>query len=183
MTEAETSDEQLLRRFIAGDRDAMGELAGRYERGLLGLACGLLNGRRDLACDAVQESWLRVIRYGASFNGKSGFKTWMYRIVVNQCRTIRSTVHPLDRATDPAQHQETSGTPPNESRDDAQALLAAVERLAADKRESVLLRYHTSMTQEQASEVLQVPVGTLKSRLHSAMEDLRRLLSAMEAES
>ncbi|MCH8805838.1 MAG: hypothetical protein IH986_07100, partial [Planctomycetes bacterium] len=81
MSDRGISDEQLLERFVKRkDRTALAALAQRHERALLGLAGGLLGGRRELACDAVQETWLRVIRYGESFNGRSSFKTWLYRI-------------------------------------------------------------------------------------------------------
>ncbi len=63
------TDEQLLAKFVGGDRAPLGELAQRYERPLLGMAMGLLGGQRSLACDAVQETWLRVIRFAGGFNG------------------------------------------------------------------------------------------------------------------
>src|SRR5437773_12341501 len=87
---AKLSDEQLLARFARkSDQSALGELARRHERALLGLACGMLGGREDLAVDAVQETWIRVIRFATSFHGRSSFKTWLYRIAINQCRNIR----------------------------------------------------------------------------------------------
>ena len=89
MTPAKT-DEQLLADFLTGDRAALAELALRYEQRLLGLALGLLAGQRDLACDAIQETWLRVIRFGKQFAGRSSFKTWVYRIAVNQCRSLQT---------------------------------------------------------------------------------------------
>lgn len=82
-----TSDEQLLKAFTRGDRAALGELAKRHERALLNLAWGML-GSRERAVDAVQETWLRVIRYAAGFNGNSSVRTWLYRIAVNQCRSM-----------------------------------------------------------------------------------------------
>ena len=81
-------DEDLLRAFARGRKSALAELARRHERPLLGFASGLLAGRSDrVACDVVQETWLRVIRYADSFDGRSGFKTWLYRIAINQCKS------------------------------------------------------------------------------------------------
>ncbi|HWL95056.1 MAG TPA: sigma factor, partial [Phycisphaerae bacterium] len=88
MRDADKSDEQLLAEFVAGRKAALGELARRHESSLLGLACGLLGGREDLARDAVQETWMRVVRFAGGFHGRSCFKTWVYRIAVNQCRDI-----------------------------------------------------------------------------------------------
>ncbi|MHC4102702.1 MAG: RNA polymerase sigma factor, partial [Planctomycetota bacterium] len=86
--DANPSDEQLLSAYIGGDRAALGELAYRYESSLLGLAGGLLGGSSSMACDAVQETWMRVIRYGHSCNGSSSLKTWLYRIAINRCRDL-----------------------------------------------------------------------------------------------
>src|SRR5215510_2230127 len=99
-------DEGLLREFVRGKREALGELARRYERALLGLASGLLDGRADLACDAVQETWVRVIRFGPTFDGRSSFKTWVYRIAINQCRTVKAKVREAGLAIGPdAEHR------------------------------------------------------------------------------
>src|SRR5262249_29261237 len=87
---SQLDDEQLLKRFAKGERNALGELARRYELPLLGLACGMLGGRRDLAMDAVQETWMRVIRFHSNFNGRSSVKTWLYRIAINQCRNVQA---------------------------------------------------------------------------------------------
>ena len=87
--DSSATDEKLLGAFVKGDQAALGELARRHECSLLGLAGGLLGGGSAAACDAVQETWVRVIRYGHSFNGRSSFKTWLYRITINRCRDLR----------------------------------------------------------------------------------------------
>jgi len=225
MTRPEHTDEQLLRRFLGGHREALGELARRHERGLLGMAAGLLGGRRELACDAVQETWLRVIRFGGQFAGESGLKTWLYRILINQCHTLRAAGgtgkrmgvsggmvpalggqakgggmatalggHASDGsagaslsqagASRPHTGASPSTTCGTEMPPDARATAAdtnhvlhrAVEQLTADQRTTVLLCYHAGMTHVQAAEILEVPLGTLKSRLHAALEALRALL-------
>ena len=174
------TDEQLLDEFLGGRRAALAELARRYEQPLLGLTAGLLGGRRDLACDAVQETWVRVIRFGKQFMGHSSFRSWIYRIAINQCRT-------LQQATRPANSPPPSGKGPADERRPEQAaysadqnhtLRHAVERLGPDKRLVVLLCYHGGMTHEQAADILEIPLGTLKSRLHAALGELRTTLSA-----
>src|SRR5437773_363155 len=91
------TDEALLHLFLRGDRSALEILARRYEGPLLGLAGALLDGRTDMAADAIQETWLRVIRFADRFGNRSTFKTWLYRIAINQCRTAKAR---LPRATD-----------------------------------------------------------------------------------
>ncbi len=181
---AHESDEALIGRFAAGDRGALGELAARYEVMLLGLCRGLLGGRADLAMDAVQETWVRVIRSSggaAGFAGRSSFRTWVYRIAVNQCRTL------AERRGREARRQEwdngsmavvrprvgeTAG-----AGDVAAAVREAVGAMPEAKREVLLLCYHAGLTHEQAAEVLGIPVGTLKSRLHAALSELRGTLA------
>jgi RNA polymerase sigma-70 factor (ECF subfamily) len=179
----EKTDEQLLSDFLAGDPAALAELALRYEPRLLGLALGLLAGQRDLACDAIQDTWLRVIRFGRQFTGRSRFRTWVYRIAVNQCRSLqelhsRGPGAPLLPTNAAAAAGPASAA---EAADQNHVVRRAVERLDPDKRMVVLLCYHAGMTHEQAAEILELPLGTLKSRLHAALTELRSALSAAEA--
>jgi RNA polymerase sigma factor (sigma-70 family) len=187
MTDAMKTDESLLREFLAGNRSAFGELAARHETSLLGLARGLLGGRTDLACDAVQESWVRVLRFAGSFDGRSTFKTWIYRIVVNQCHNIRA----INQGTLSPAREPVSGNDSHAGSSDPRAaaaaterngaLHAAVDRLGDDKRSILLLCYHAGLTHEDTAQILALPLGTLKSRLHAALIELRQTLAAEAA--
>jgi RNA polymerase sigma-70 factor, ECF subfamily len=185
------TDEALLTRFAKGDCAALEILARRLERPMLGLACGLFLGRRDLAADAVQETWVRVIKSAATFRGNSSASTWIYRILINRCHTLRDKhkladrgCHALTRgatnselATDadrPASKHAADPTTPDP--EDLSTLRTAVATLDESKRELLLLCYHAGLTHPQAAEILSIPVGTLKSRLHSALNELRTLL-------
>jgi RNA polymerase sigma-70 factor (ECF subfamily) len=174
------TDEQLLAAFARGERTALAELAGRYETRLLGLAAGLLGWRRDLACDAVQEAWVRVIRFADKFDGRSSFKTWAYRIVVNQCRNIQSARLPAWAEDVPDKPADETSNPGHsaEVNETSQTLREAVQALPADKQTVLLLCYHEGMTHEQAAEILEIPLGTVKSRLHAALQDLRGRMDA-----
>ena len=179
MADTETPDEKLLADFAAGDTSALGELARRYEGMLLGLSSGLLGGRQELAMDAVQETWVRVIRSAGSFAGRSSVRTWVYRIAVNQCRTMNEKL----RRSGAVRSREVDGgsgvsVAAADERGGDGEILSAVRRAVADlpaaKAEVLLLCYHAGLTHEQAAEVLEVPLGTLKSRLHAALSELRR---------
>lgn len=172
------SDEALLAAFLGGKPDALGRLAERYETPLLGLCLGILGGERDLACDAVQETWLRVIRFGSRFDHRSSLKTWLYRIAINQSRTLLAARRDVE-SDDVLQAAAARDRPPAdaaETCDRNAALRQAVARLDEDRRVIVLLCYHGGMTHEQAAEILELPLGTLKSRLHAALNELRTLL-------
>src|SRR5262245_11844986 len=120
MVNRSATDEDLLAAFVAGDPRALEELARRYETRWLGLARGLLWQRfpgeaDDLARDAVQETWIRIIRFSGGFNGTSRFKTWAYRIVVNQCRNLQSM------QTVPAAGEQLDDQPAGEPEPDVDA--------------------------------------------------------------
>lgn len=170
-------DERLLANFLRGDRSALAELARRYEAPLLGLAAAVLRGRTDLARDAVQETWVRIIRHGHTYSARSSFKTWIYRIALNQCRTIaagagRSPRPPADSdpPIDPALLAE-----------DKDWLREQLQALPPDRRLLLLLCYHDNMTHRTAAQILGIPLGTLKSRLHAALTDLRQRLASEPA--
>lgn len=182
MTPSPDPDHALLRRFAAGDRGALGELADTHERGLLGLARGLLGGDSDAACDAVQSTWLRVIRYADGFKGNSSVKTWLYRILINECRDMRRPARrgaPRLRLARDGGEVAGAGDGAREWARDVQAALGA---LPEEKREIVLLCYHAGVTHAVAADILEVPLGTLKSRLHGALKDLRRALGKTDEE-
>jgi RNA polymerase sigma-70 factor (ECF subfamily) len=168
---AEPTDEILLARHLGGDPAALAALAVRHERSMLGLACGLLGGRRDLAMDAVQEVWVRVIRFAGGFEGRSSVKTWIYTILTNQCRTMRAA-----RGSSPLPESLPEAAGPGRPGDER--LHAALEALGDGPREVVLMCYHAGLTHEVVAEVLGVPLGTVKSRLHGALTSLRAALSA-----
>ncbi len=172
------TDEALLAAFLGGKSDALGALAERYEAPLLGLCCGIVGGERDLAADAVQETWLRVIRFGERFDRRSSLKTWLYRIAINQCRTLLAARRDVEsdevlRASAARDGPPAAGV---ELSDRIDLLRRAVARLDEDRRVIVLLCYHAAMTHEQAAEILELPLGTLKSRLHAALNELRTTL-------
>jgi len=173
------TDRDLLKRFVErGDRDALGTLAERHEMHLLGLAKGLLGGDADLALEAVQNAWVKVIRYGASFRDRCAVGTWLYRIVVNQSRDLRRRER--RRAT-------SEESPPIENpMDTAEAetrarMIGAVGALPDHQREVILLCYHADLTHESAARILDIPIGTLKSRLHAALTSLRGSLAKEHA--
>lgn len=175
-------DEELLAAFARGDRAALGELASRHEPALLGLCLGLL-GSRSLACDAVQETWVRVIRFAPRFRGRSSVKTWLYRIAINRCRELLAERRRPVRAAAPLGDDEPAGAEDAHGadlRERDEELRRAVMALDERRRVIVLLCYQNGMTHELAAEILGLPLGTLKSRLHGALGELRRRLAAKE---
>lgn len=195
----EQPDEQLLSAFAGGDAAALGALAERHERALIGLAVGVL-GSEELAKEAVQEAWVRVIRHAGTFKGRSSFKTWMYRIVINRCKDIRekegrSGGRGMTASRSGGQEQEVSAKGAGQLASETQlgsgssmavaelngTLRRAVDELEERKRMAVLVCYHEGITHEAAAEILGVPLGTLKSRLNAALKELRVEMGEMGA--
>jgi RNA polymerase sigma-70 factor (ECF subfamily) len=174
----EPTDEQLIAEFAKGDVSCLGELARRYEGSLFGLARGLLSGREDLARDAVQEAWIRVIKYGRHFEGRSCVRTWLYRIVVNKCHDARAAARREAHAD--RNGSVHAGQEPAPSTFDDAELTRLLDAIPDSARMILLLCHHRGLTNEQAADVLGIPVGTLKSRQHAAMQQLREI-AAKEA--
>jgi RNA polymerase sigma-70 factor (ECF subfamily) len=176
---APDSDEALILRFAQGDDSAFATLAPRYEQLLLGVALGLLNRRRDLAAEAVQEAWVRVIRHAGTFDASGSAKAWLYRITINCCRELwrreqRST------ANTHATEQPIEDTRPDAHADPtttSDELNRALNAMDHESREILLLCCHRGLTHEQAASVLDIPVGTLKTRLYRELRTLRAALN------
>ncbi|MGH7131683.1 MAG: sigma-70 family RNA polymerase sigma factor [Phycisphaerales bacterium] len=179
LTKAGEDEAALVRAAGRGDGRALERLAARYELALLGLARALVGGREDVACDAVQDAWVRVMKSGRHFQGSSSVKTWLYRIVINRCADLRKKM--LAQSNGHAAAIETAaGAPTREAdhpRHDGEALQRAMASLDGERRLILILCYHAGMTHPQAADILDLPLGTLKSRLHAALEDLRTRLA------
>jgi len=181
------TDEAIVRQFCdamteAQRSEALGELARRYEAPLLGLARGILGGREDLARDAVQETWIKVIKHARGFEGRSSVKTWLYRIAINRARDLAASrmARPVPAAIVQTLAAATLAGEPAGDTQDLAGLHAAMAKLAEPPRLIMLLCYHRGLTFAQAAEVLNIPLGTLKSRLHTALTDLRAMLTKEE---
>lgn len=193
-------DRELLTRFVrAGEAAALGELARRHEPWMLALARARSPDRRDdLAREAVQETWVRVIRFASGYREEASVKTWLYRVLLSRCRDAaardarRARREKRASATAPGGPGELSGggSPAGagggedgaadavEREELVGRVRAALDRLSDDRRDVVLLCHHRRMTHTDAAAVLGVPVGTVKTRLYAAMDELRALLGA-----
>ena len=168
-----TTDEELMVLVQAGDEGALATLMDRYK----GPLYGFLNRRvGDAAADDLfQESWLRVVRARDRFDPRRRFSTWIFQIANNLCRDRwrRRAVevrHLESLAQDRAGGSEGTAVASVELRlDMRQRLDALPERL----REVLVLRYYQQLPERDIAEILGIPRGTVKSRLHAAVKALR----------
>lgn len=167
------SDRALVRRARQGSRAAAGELFERHWPGAWRAAYGL-TGRREFADDVAQDAFERAFSALDRFDERRAFAPWLHRIVVNRgldvMRRERRLV-PLDDAPEPVAADVADGD---------RALLAAVAHLSDERRAVCVLRYGLGYTPQQIAEVLDLPVGTVHSRLARALGELRGSLETVD---
>ncbi|HEY0172579.1 MAG TPA: sigma-70 family RNA polymerase sigma factor [Pyrinomonadaceae bacterium] len=187
-----TTDEQLVERALAGDGDAFGEVVRRWERKIFALAYGILGSPED-ARDASQETFIAAYRNLQGFRGEAKVSSWLHRIAVNQCisRQRRARVRAETALEDEtgadgggllktATAESPAGA--TESKQRAEAVRRAVASLPQELREVVLMKEFEELTFQEIAEALQVPLSTVKSRLYTALRQLRLRLERFELE-
>ena len=170
------TDELLVLRCQEGDAGAFDELIGRWQERLWRHAWRL-TGSRDDAWDALQEAWITVCRDIRGLKDAAAFPTWAYRITSNRCHDwIRKQGR--QRRADEA-YAEQADCVENETRGGHQwsaDLDEALMRLPGRDRAILSLRYEEDFGVAEIAKILQIPPGTVKSRLHYARERLRHYL-------
>ena len=161
------SDAKLVQLARRGSRDAAAELFSRHWRSAW-RAAYVLSGRRELADDVAQDAFERAFAALGRFDERRPFGPWLHRIVINRCldllRTERRMVADDIELSRIEWHDVASG-----DRD----LLEAIAELSLQRRVVIVLRYGLGYTPTAIAEVLDVPVGTVNSRLARALDDLR----------
>ena len=164
------SDEELLRKHVAGDPDAFGELFQRHRDRLWAVAIRTL-GDPEEAADALQDGMIAAFRRASSFRGDSAVTTWLHRIVVNAA--LDRMRRRASRPTTGGQDEEaldalaTSGRPlsdPSGTSDTAMDVTAALRRLVPEQQAALVLVDMLGYSIADAAEVLGVSEGTVKSR-------------------
>jgi RNA polymerase sigma factor (sigma-70 family) len=174
----ELTDEEVLERVARADEAALAEAYDRFGRVAYGLAVRILRDAA-LAEDAVQDAFLAVWRTAVSFDPSRGTaSTWIMTLVHRRAvdvvrREDRRRAQPLDDAP-----QGTGETTDEQAavREQRRAVQAALAQLSPDQREALELAYYGGLSQTELSERLGVPLGTVKSRMFSALARLRDLL-------
>jgi len=182
-----TDDRQLIAECLAGRTAAFGELVRRHQDRLFNAVVRVVDTAED-AADVVQDAFLNAFQSLHSFKGDSEFFTWLYRIAFNAAISLRRKKKAVlsfdgdDRsATEPVDPSEYTrpGVALERSEEDGQ-LLAALNRLSPEHRMVLVLKELEGQKYEDIAEVLDVPIGTVRSRLHRARMELRDLLHRPE---
>ncbi len=180
------SDEQLLAAVLAGERDALAVLVERHHRPLTGYLDRLVAADWSLAQDLAQETFLRVLKHSAS-RGDRPFRPWLYAIATNLARdhfksaAVRLSA-PLDQPQIAQLHDQTVGPEEQALRAErTTTIVAAIGRLSEEYRTALVLRFYSGMSLQEIADTLEIPLGTVKSRLSVGLRHLRELLRAQQA--
>jgi RNA polymerase sigma-70 factor (ECF subfamily) len=186
-SEKRHTDADLIRRCLDNDQEAYSQLLGRYRRQVLGLVWRMVNNK-DEAQDLAQEAFIRAFRSLHTFDVSRSFPAWLYRITTNLCvdyyrRKKLDTISLVQGAGQ--EHEErtidlvSSDVGPDEElagRESTERLDAMVRTLPAAYRIVVLLRHQSDMAYEEIAEALNLPLGTVKARIHRAHKMLKEKL-------
>lgn len=196
-TTGDDGDEALLAVYVDAartrqDRErAFATLVDRFEHRVYAICLRELGNRAD-AEDATQDTFLHLARKGHQFRGDSALSTFVYRIAVNACRDLqrRRGRRPQTPVADVAEvagaaaiDDATAVDEQVEDRDTARAVGDALAQLDELSRTLIVLCTIEGMTYPEASEILEIPVGTIKSRVHRARARLAELLADTAATS
>lgn len=185
------NDRDWVQRVQAGETDAFEVLVRRHEKRIFNLLYRWL-GDHDEAAEAAQEVFLSAYRSLKKFRGDASFSTWLYRIAVNHAKdrrknlnTFRLRMVPLEVA-DPEGDEGPVTSLPHPGPDPAQdaeqqevqeRVRQALNRLDADDALLIVLRDLQDVSYEEIVQVLGIPIGTVKSRLHRARQMLKTILA------
>ena len=185
------SDEQLVELAVSKDPEAFGEIVRRWERKIFALCFGML-AREDEARDAAQETFIAAYRNLSKFRGEAKVSSWLHRIAVNQCLTTkrRARTRSEDFLDDDKQEEErffiapekASPSRATEANERLALVRQAVTSLPSDLRQVVVMKEFEDMTFQEISETLEVPLSTVKSRLYTALKQLRQKLERVPIE-
>jgi len=179
-------DQQLIQQCLSGNTEAFGELVIRYQDRLYN-SLMLMVGSPDDARDLAQEAFVHAFRKLDSFRGDAAFYTWLFRIAVNAAisfrrRAARQKSASLDTL------KEAAGAEPTDQNDDAspsrqietqetqQVVRRALGELSEEFRTALVLTEIEGMSYEEAAAAVGCPIGTIRSRIHRARNELREKL-------
>lgn len=177
------SDEELVEACQAGEASAFDFLVARWEDRIRG-ACYRFLGSEEEARDVAQEAFLKAYRAIGGFKREARFSSWLYQIATNLCRDrLRRR---RTRATVSLEEMEETGGAIAETRpgaderllqdDLARVVRRAIEALAEEQREVLILKEYEGLTFLEIAQALDVPVSTVKTRLYRGLGQLRQRL-------
>jgi RNA polymerase sigma-70 factor, ECF subfamily len=177
------SDAECVRRLQRGETDAFETLVRRHEKTIFNLLYRML-GDYDEAAEVSQEVFLSAFRAASQFRGDANFSTWLYRIALNHASTRRKSLGarqqrmvPMESA-DPLSDPDLGPPEILEKKEIREKVQFALNQLDPEDAAVILLRDLQDVPYDEVARVLEIPVGTVKSRLHRARQALKARLAS-----
>lgn len=176
-------DRELVLRCQRSEPDAFNELVVRHQDRVYAAVTRFCGNAED-ACDIVQRAFINAFRKIGDFKNDSAFSTWIYRIAFNQAISFRRenrrvTVSIHGKGDDGLLVEPVDDRPPGEAMESEETqakVRQALERLSEEDRQIIILKDIQGHSYDEIAEVLQIPKGTVRSRLHRARMDLKEKL-------
>lgn len=168
------TDEQLMQLIGRGDQEAFRELYGRHARRLQGFFLRMLEHDSDKAADFTQELFMKVYEQRRRFDARqSDFTTWLYAIAYNLCKNEYRHLEIVRTHRDEQIGRNENSIPEKECNYDKEQrrsqLRKSITSLPTEQRDAFILRYQEELSVKEIAHILNVPEGTVKSRLHYAL--------------
>lgn len=178
-------DRRLIADCLAGRTEAFGDLVRRYQDRLFNAVVRVVDNADD-AQDAVQDAFINAYQSLGSFKGDAEFYTWLYRIAFNTAISLKRKRRPAvslgqggdgEGGLDPADPVAAAGPGAELERGEEEVILqAALGRLSPEHRVVLVLKDIDGRKYDEIAAVLDVPIGTIRSRIHRARAELKELL-------
>ena len=175
----------LVQHAQKGDHDAFAALVTEHQRYVFNLALRVVKDENE-ALDLAQETFVRAWTALPNFKGQSQFRTWLYRIVTNLCYNrlpnLRRSLNDLGDDVMEDIPETKSNTPAQEfeSNETRQHLYQAIDSLDAHYKILITLRYQNELSYDEIASTLNLPLGTVKTGIFRAKEQLRKSLAQLE---
>jgi len=188
---SDLTDEEIVKLTVGENPDAFGEIVKRWERKIFALCFGML-GREDEAKDAAQDAFIAAYKNLSRFRGEAKVSSWLHRIAVNQCltRKRRDKTRSESFFDESEYAEEKVFTAPSrlspsritEQNERMKAVRQAVKSLPEELRQIVIMKEFEEMTFQEISDAIEMPLSTVKSRLYTALKQLRMKLKSKPLE-
>ncbi|MGA8231598.1 MAG: sigma-70 family RNA polymerase sigma factor [Candidatus Acidiferrales bacterium] len=171
---------EIARGLRRRDPDLLDRLIEQYQHRLFRYLVHL-TGRRELAEDLFQETWIRVLERGHQFNDKYAFGTWLFAVARNlaidhmrrkQPASLDGLLHDGETPFDMPETGRASALDMTLRREQTEQIAAGMQHLPAEYREALTLRFQEGMSLEEIASVACVPLGTVKSRIYRGLSAL-----------
>jgi RNA polymerase sigma-70 factor (ECF subfamily) len=172
------SERELIEKSLSGDLDSWGKIVTRYKQAVFGVSLHIL-GRPADAEDAMKDAFIRAYQSLHTFDIERKFSTWLFTVTANICKNKlrrEKFFSPLKHISKVVGGEDPARTAARDERH--QMLRDSLQELDESYRMPMVLRFYQDMDYKEIAEVLQLPEGTVKTRLHRGKLELKRILEA-----